>query len=155
MSDPGDGTGDGPGDGTGDGAAGVAAGVQVILLDARDRVLLQLRDDDPGIPYPGTWCLPGGHLEDGEEPVAAAVRELREEMSLDLPPSALHHVVSARRGYGLEHTSWARLDVDAARLPLTEGQAVRFHALGRIRRTALGYEDDAVLEEFFARGDRA
>ena len=134
--------------------AGGAAGVQVILLDARDRVLLQLRDDVPGIPYPGTWCLPGGHLEDGEEPAAAAVRELREEMSLDIAPSALHHVVSARRRYGLEHTFWTPLDVDAARLPLTEGQAVRFHTLGQIRSMDLGYEDNAVLEGFFARRDR-
>ena len=134
---------------------GSTAGVQVILLDPRDRVLLQLRDDVPGIPYPGTWCLPGGHLEDGEEPAAAALRELREEMSLDIPPSALHHVVSARRHYGLEHTFWAHLDVDAARLPLTEGQAVRFHTLEQVRCVELGYEDDAVLEEFFARRDRA
>ncbi|WP_432570844.1 NUDIX hydrolase [Kineococcus sp. SYSU DK005] len=136
-------------------AAGEGAGVQVILLDSRERVLLQLRDDVAGIAYPGTWCLPGGHLEHGEDPAAAAVRELYEEMSLDIAPWALHHVVSARRGYGLEHTFWTHLDVDAARLPLTEGQAVRFHTLQEVRRTRLGYEDNTVLEEFFARRGRA
>lgn len=130
------------------------AGVQVVLLDPRDRVLLQLRDDVPVIPYPGTWCLPGGHLEEGEDPVAAAVRELREEMSLEIHPSALHHVISARRHYGLEHTYWTHLDVEAERLTLTEGQAVRFHTLAQVRQLRLGYEDNAVLEEFFARRNR-
>ncbi|WP_240675279.1 NUDIX hydrolase [Cellulomonas endophytica] len=138
-----------PGDGTGD----VTEGVQVILLDARDRVLLQLRDDIPDIPFPGTWCLPGGHLEPGERPADAAVRELREEMSVDLAPADLHHVVSARRSYGLEHTFWAHLDVDAGTLPLTEGQAVRFHTLEQVRGMRLGYEDTTVLEDFFTAGD--
>lgn len=132
------------------GPAPEVAGVQVILLDSRDRVLLQLRDDIPDIPFPGSWCLPGGHLEDGENAVVAAVRELREEMSLQIPPWALRHVTSARRHYGLEHTYWMHLDVDAERLPLTEGQAVRFHTLAQVRNLKLGYEDNAVLEDFFA-----
>ena len=124
------------------------AGVQVILLDPAGRVLLQLRDDDPAIPYPGTWCLPGGHLEDGELPVDCAVRELREEMGLDLPPAALHHVVSRQRSYGLEHTWWAALDVDPATIELTEGQAVRLFSPAEIGTMALGYEDGDVLAGF-------
>jgi ADP-ribose pyrophosphatase YjhB (NUDIX family) len=58
----------------------------VLLLDPRDR-LLMLRYA-PGQPGAGTWWLPGGMLDHGEDPVGAAVRELHEEtgLRLDRPP---------------------------------------------------------------------
>ncbi|MDD7940061.1 NUDIX domain-containing protein [Actinomycetospora lutea] len=56
----------------------MAAGVLV-----RDgRVLLGLRRADRAS-YPGVWDLPGGHVEPGESAVAAARRELREELGVD------------------------------------------------------------------------
>ena len=45
-----------------------------------DRVLLQLRAD--GLFGEGLWNAPGGHVEVGESPEEAAVREVREETGL-------------------------------------------------------------------------
>ena len=42
----------------------------------------------------GRWVGLGGHIEDGEKPVAAAVREVEEESSLIVSPDALQHVAS-------------------------------------------------------------
>ena len=39
--------------------------------------------------HAGQWALPGGRLDEGETPEEAALRELREEVGLDLPPDAL------------------------------------------------------------------
>lgn len=40
-------------------------------------VLLQQRST--GVDYPGTWGIPGGAIQDGESPEAAAKREFQEE----------------------------------------------------------------------------
>jgi mutator protein MutT len=37
---------------------------------------------------PSTWDLPGGHVEPGESPDAALVRELREELGIAIEPPA-------------------------------------------------------------------
>jgi 8-oxo-dGTP pyrophosphatase MutT (NUDIX family) len=39
--------------------------------------------------HPGQWALPGGRLDDGESPEAAALRELHEEIGLVLGPAQL------------------------------------------------------------------
>ncbi len=56
----------------------VAAGA--VVVDPLERVLLVRRGRPPGA---GEWTLPGGRVEDGESPAAAAVRELREETAIE------------------------------------------------------------------------
>jgi 8-oxo-dGTP pyrophosphatase MutT (NUDIX family) len=50
---------------------------RVIVLDPEDRVLLFRYDDGP--PNGRHWCTPGGGLNDGEEYLEGARRELAEE----------------------------------------------------------------------------
>lgn len=40
----------------------------------------------------GTWGLPGGHIDAGETAAQAAVRELKEELNVALPESALEEI---------------------------------------------------------------
>lgn len=61
----------------------VAAG---LILQADGRLLLGQRPPDK--PWPGWWELPGGKLEPGETPHAALVRELREEIGIDVTQAA-------------------------------------------------------------------
>ncbi|MBX3638192.1 MAG: CoA pyrophosphatase, partial [Rubrivivax sp.] len=39
--------------------------------------------------HAGQWALPGGRIDDGETPEQAALRELHEEVALDLQPEAV------------------------------------------------------------------
>ena len=34
--------------------------------------------------FPGFWSIPGGHIDEGEDPLAAAIREVKEETALDI-----------------------------------------------------------------------
>ncbi|WP_436764375.1 NUDIX domain-containing protein [Streptosporangium sp. V21-05] len=56
-----------------------ADAIVTLSIGGTRRVLLVDRDDDHG------WAVPGGYVEPGEDPLAAAVRELAEETGLILP----------------------------------------------------------------------
>jgi 8-oxo-dGTP diphosphatase len=60
-------------------------------LPGGGEVLLGLKKSGFGA---GKWVGLGGHIEDGEKPEAAAVREVWEESSLVVPADALQHMAS-------------------------------------------------------------
>jgi ADP-ribose pyrophosphatase YjhB (NUDIX family) len=63
--------------------ANPAPTVSALVRDDRGRILLARRAFEPGA---GLWDLLGGFMNEGEEPVEALRRELREETGLDLEP---------------------------------------------------------------------
>jgi 8-oxo-dGTP diphosphatase len=57
-----------------------------ILVDTLGRLLLQRRDDIPGILFPGRIGLFGGHREGNETFLECVAREIYEETSHYVPP---------------------------------------------------------------------
>ena len=55
--------------------------VGVILEDDQGNIALQLRGRDQRL-NPDSWSIFGGHIEEGEQPLQAALREVREEAGL-------------------------------------------------------------------------
>jgi len=70
--------------------------VAVVLIDPDQRILLVRRNVEPGI---GEWCLPGGFIEIGETPSQTAVREIREEIGIEIKTPQLLGVGSHLNGY--------------------------------------------------------
>jgi 8-oxo-dGTP diphosphatase len=71
-----------------------------------DRVLCYLRDDKPGLPFPGFWDLPGGGREGDETPEGCLLRELNEEFGLTLSPDRLVWKRSYQWTHRPEITVW-------------------------------------------------
>ncbi|HUZ74992.1 MAG TPA: 8-oxo-dGTP diphosphatase MutT [Stellaceae bacterium] len=71
--------------------------VAVALVDGDGRVLLARRPE--GKPMAGLWEFPGGKLQPGETPEAALVRELKEELDIDVSASCLAPLTFASHAY--------------------------------------------------------
>ena len=69
----------------------------VALIDGDGRVLLSRRP--PGKPLAGLWEFPGGKIESGETPEAALIRELREELTIDVSANCLAPFTFASHAY--------------------------------------------------------
>ncbi len=71
--------------------------VAVTLIDEDGRILLAQRPS--GKSMAGLWEFPGGKLESGETPEAALVRELHEELAIDVEESCLAPLTFASHKY--------------------------------------------------------
>jgi 8-oxo-dGTP diphosphatase len=67
------------------------------LVDPDGRVLLARRP--PGRPLAGLWEFPGGKVEPGETPEAALIRELKEELDIEVPAKCLAPLSFASHSY--------------------------------------------------------
>lgn len=106
------------------------AAVALVVVDG-DRYLMQLRDQKPGIFYPGHWGAFGGAIDAGETPEQALTRELKEELAL--ATSSICHFTTftidfSYAGAGKVERYYYEtsiVDADLARLRLGEGREMR------------------------------
>lgn len=75
--------------------------VACALVDADDRVLIAKRPE--GREMAGLWEFPGGKVEAGEKPEEAIIRELAEELGIDVTKSCLAPLSFASHGYERFH----------------------------------------------------
>ncbi|MEH2330145.1 NUDIX hydrolase [Nostoc sp.] len=93
--------------------------VAIAILYQKNKFLMQLRDNIPGILYPGYWALFGGHIEPGETPDVAVKREILEEIGYNLPPFVEFCCYPNERV--VRHVFHAPLLVELNQLVLNEG----------------------------------
>ena len=69
----------------------------VALIDTDDRVLIAQRP--PGKSMAGLWEFPGGKVKPGETPEAALVREIAEELGIEVCETCLAPLTFASHAY--------------------------------------------------------
>ncbi|MCP2730098.1 NUDIX hydrolase [Limnofasciculus baicalensis] len=93
--------------------------VAIAILYRSGKFLMQLRDNIPGILYPGYWAFFGGHIEPGETPEDGVKREVFEEISYILPEVSKFRCYQDERV--MRHVFHGPLTVELNQLVLTEG----------------------------------
>ena len=120
----------------------------ILVFNTIGHVLLQKRDDIPTIREPGKWDVWGGHCEAGETAEACAVRELHEELGLEIAdPQALRFLMT-RTLDGHEEYVFAYLYEADGTPPVYEGERAEWFAPEDAARLAMafGAEQLFVLE---------
>jgi 8-oxo-dGTP diphosphatase len=95
--------------------------------------------------YPDVWDLPGGHVEDGEAPEEALVREIAEELGVRVPvPAGTPDAVLDADGLRLSAWVLRRWDGDVVNAAPDEHGELRWVDAVDLRRLPLahpGYVD--------------
>lgn len=110
-------------------------GCSIIFINDQRQILLFLRDDAPDIPYPDMWDVPGGHIEQGETPEQCIVREMKEEINLDLEEFQLFSIIEFTDR--IEYTFWGKANLDISRIQLNEGQRLKWFTENEAKNTEL------------------
>ena len=122
-------------------------GTSIIFVNDLKQILLLLRDDKPDIPYPNMWDIPGGHVEDGETPEQCIVREMKEEMDLNLEEFQLLSVIEFTDR--VEYTFWKKANLDIEKINLNEGQQLKWFTEFEAKNTKLAYGFNEIIDDFF------
>lgn len=126
-------------------------GVSAILMNADGKVLLQHRDDNPSIRYPGHWALFGGSIEDDESPFAAVRREILEETGYNMENFGLFRefVQNNKREFAFV----GEINASLAELSLNEGQGMDFVSPAELSKLLIRPDDKETLKAYFGDWD--
>lgn len=119
--------------------------VKIVLTNDKNEFLLQLRDKNHS--YPGFWSLFWGHIENGEQPATALVREIFEELHYKLTNFELIKK-SIVPDFGEVYWFKWKIDVDVSKLILTEGDNLGFFTYQELNHLKITPESKNILDEF-------
>jgi 8-oxo-dGTP diphosphatase len=96
----------------------------IILENNKGEFLLYLRDNKPDIPFPDHWDLIGGHIEEGETPEEALIREVKEELDIDLKDYTFYKKYECLSGDAYENIKYiyyGKINLPIEEITLLEG----------------------------------
>jgi len=101
------------------------ASASVIFEGKNNTVLLQLRDNKTNN-YPEMWGLFGGTIENNETPIQAAVREMKEELGIDLQEKNLKLFLNIKNGNEEYYIFRSKFIWNIKDIELKEGKDMKF-----------------------------
>lgn len=101
----------------------------IILENDKGELFLALRDNKPGIPFPNHWDLIGGHIEKGETPEEALVREVKEELDIDLMEYTFYKKYECLEGDAYPNIKYiysGKINIPIDEITLLEGERSQY-----------------------------
>ncbi|MFB6181601.1 MAG: NUDIX domain-containing protein [Candidatus Magasanikbacteria bacterium] len=121
-----------------------------IIFHKNNKVLLQLRDDDPTIPFPGMWTLFGGGIEVKETPKECVLREVKEELSIKL--NRVNFITRQKRYESSElakdYIFSSKLKQNFGNLELKEGQDMQLFSKSELKKIDLVSHYSPIIKGF-------
>jgi 8-oxo-dGTP diphosphatase len=128
--------------------------VSALLTDQQGKLVIQLRDDKPGLLFPAHWATLGGAIENGETPDQAMGRELEEEVE-PAPPVTFwryfehHYHVRGEKRMVANHVYVGQLSCALEDIKLYEGQRLAAFAAHEIDSLPIAYGLEIIFKAFF------
>lgn len=122
-------------------------GCSIIFINDENQILLFLRDNKPTIPYPNMWDFLGGQIEEGETPAECIVREIKEEINLELKD--FDYLMTENFPDRIEYVFYKRINLDISGIVLTEGQKIQWFTKEELEKmeTVLGV--NKIIDKFW------
>lgn len=125
----------------------------IILENDNQEILLYLRDNKPTIPFPDHWDLIGGHVEEGESPEEALVREFKEELDLDLKEYNFYKRYECLTGDAYENIKYiytGKINLPIEEITLLEGVRPRYFKRSEIPQVKFANILKTVVMDYIA-----
>ncbi|MGB8656773.1 MAG: NUDIX hydrolase [Candidatus Zixiibacteriota bacterium] len=122
-----------------------AAGV---VIEKEGKILLVKRKFEP---YKGDWCLPAGFMEYDESPEQCAIREIKEELNVDVKLNGLFGVYSGKddpRTHAVLIMYWAKV-IGGEMKPGDDADEIRFFAKDEVPPNIAFLAHRQIIKEFF------
>ena len=118
-----------------------------ILINNDNQILLSQRTADKS--FPGQWEFPGGKIESSETANEALIRELKEELGIDIDNSYLFKRIEHYYDSFTANIEFFIVDSWSGELSGEEGQLVRWFSARDLKDLPILAADNPVIEELY------
>lgn len=119
-----------------------------VVIEKEGKILLVKRKYEP---YKGDWCLPAGFMEYDESPEHCAIREIQEELNVDVKLDGLFGVYSGKddpRTHAVLVMYWAKV-IGGEMKPGDDAEEIKFFAKDEVPSNIAFLAHRQIIKEFF------
>lgn len=108
--------------------------VHVWIVNSKDQFLIQKRSEN--VKNPGKWAFTGGAVDAGESSVDGALREVREELGINVSKDEIEYFISFKREKGFVDVWLIQKDIDISDIIIQEEEVadVKWASLKEIKQ---------------------